>query len=138
MSNQMSITVSQQQGKVPVTVFHIEGEVNTNTYEALQTEAHKAFDAGARNLLLDLTKTTYISSAGLRAVHHIFTMLRSDAPGESDEAVSKGLRDGTFKSPHLKLLNPSASVFEVLKTMGFDMYLEIHTKLDQAVASFGA
>ncbi len=138
MSDQMSILVSQKQGQVPVTILHIKGEVNVNTYEALQAQAQEVFDAGARDLLLDLTDTSYVSSAGLRAIHHIFTMLRGDTPGESDEAMSKGLRDGTFKSPHLKLLNPSASVLEILKTAGFDMYLEIHYKLDQAVASFGA
>lgn len=137
MSDQLSISISQKQGRVPVTVFHVKGEINFNTYEELEAKAQEAFNGGARNLLLDLTDVTYISSAGVRAIHAVFVMLRSAAPGESDEAISKGVRDGTFKSPHLKLLNPSANVFEVLKTMGIDMYLEIYHDLDQAVASFG-
>lgn len=138
MSTQMSLTVSQEQGQVPVTVFHIKGEINVNTYEELQAKAQEAHAAGMRSLLLDLTDVTYISSAGLRAIHYLFTMLRTGAPGESDAAISKGLRDGTFKSPHLKLLNPAPDILEVLKTAGFDMYLEIHHDLQSAIASFGS
>jgi len=132
----MDITVSQEQGRVPVTVFHIHGDINVTTYEQLQQQAREAFDAGTRNLLLDLAEVTYISSAGIRALNDIFRLLRGDSPAESDEAMSKGLRDGTFKSPHLKLLNPSSRVLEVLKIAGVDMFLEIHRHLKDAVASF--
>ncbi len=132
----MDITIWQEQGKVPVTVFRPKGELNVNSYEQLQAEARKAFDSGARNMLLDLTDVPYVSSAGLRGIHAIFTMLRGSSPEESSEAVSKGLRDGTYKSPHLKLLNPCDHVMEVLHTAGFDMYLEIYQDLQKAVASF--
>jgi anti-anti-sigma factor len=137
MSSGLKITTSQPQARVPVTVFHIEGDViDTTSYEQLEAQARTAFDAGMRNLLLDLTKVRYISSSGLRALHSIFMLLRSDSPNESDEAMKQGLRDGTFKSPHLKLLNPSATVLETLRAMGFDMFLEIHHNLKEAIASF--
>lgn len=132
----MDIVVWQEQGRVPVTVLHVRGELNVNSYEQLQAEARKAFDAGARDMILDLTEVPYVSSAGLRGIHAIFAMLRTAATDETDEAVSKGLRDGTYKSPHLKLLSPSDHVMEVLHTSGFDMYLEVYTDLPQAVASF--
>jgi len=63
-------------------------------------------------------------------------MLRSESPEESDEAVRKGLADGTFKSPHLKLLKPDKNVNQVLRVAGFDMFLEIYANLKKAVASF--
>jgi len=50
--------------------------------------------------------------------------------------MAQGLRDGTFKSPHLKLLSPSPQVLEVLKIAGVDMFLEVHRELQEAVASF--
>jgi anti-anti-sigma factor len=136
MGSDMEIVVSQQQGQVPVTIFQITGNIDANSYEQLETQARQAYEAGTRALLLDLTKVPYMSSAGLRALHSIFTLLRSNVSGESDEAMSQGIRDGTFKSPHLKLLNPTSAVNEVLKTAGFDMYLEIHHKLKDAIASF--
>lgn len=133
----LQITVTQEQGRVPVTVLQIEGDViDANSYEQLEAQARAAIEAGTRNMLLDLTKMKYISSAGLRAIHTIFILLRGDTPGESNEAMKKGLMDGSFKSPHLKLLNPSPAVTETLRAMGFDMFLEIHRNLKDAIASF--
>ena len=132
----METHISNEQGRVPVTVFHIKGEIDTNSYEQLQAQAKQAFEAGTRNLLLDLREVTFISSSGFRALHYIFTLLRGDSPVESDAAISKGVRDGTFKSLHLKLLNPQPAVLQVLQTAGFDMYLEIHHNPKEAVASF--
>jgi len=132
----MEIVVSQEQGRVPVTVFRIQGELNVYTYERFQQKVREAHDAGMLNLLLDLAEVSYISSAGIRALNDSFKLLRTGAPEENDEAMAKGLRDGTFKSPHLKLLNPSPQVLEVLKIAGVDMFLEVHRHLREAVGSF--
>ena len=132
----MDITVSHEQGRVPITVFRIKGDIDVNSYEQLQAQARQAYEAGARDLVLDLTDTAYVSSAGIRAINSIFKLLRSDAPNESDEAMRKGLSDGTFKSPHLKLVNPSSHVHEVLTMAGVDMFLEVHPNVKDAVASF--
>jgi hypothetical protein len=77
-----------------------------------------------------------MATAGLRALHAIFTLLRADTPEESDATTKAGIAAGTFVSPHLKLLNPNAYVLEVLKVAGYDMFLEIHHDAAQAVASF--
>ena len=132
----MEITVTQEQGRVPVTVLHVQGDVNASTADQFLEEAQQAYDDGARDMLIDLSKVSLLSSAGLRALHTIFNMLRSDSPEENDEAVRKGLTDGTFKSPHLKLLSPDKNVTQVLSMAGFDMFLEIHNNLKKAVASF--
>ena len=132
----MEITISQEQGRVPVTVFHIKGDINTETYDRLQAQAQQAMQAGARYLLLDLAQVPYVSSYGIRAISQIFTWLRDLAQDQDEAAISKGLRDGTFKSPHLKLTNPSQRVLKVLTTAGVDMFLEIHSDLKQAIASF--
>jgi anti-anti-sigma factor len=136
MGSGIQINTSVEQGRVPVTVFHVMGEVNTHTYDQLQAQADQAYAGGMRNLVLDLSEVPYLSSAGLRALHHIFTILRTNAPAESDQAMSQGLRDGTFTSPHLKLVNPNPTVREVLKVSGFDMYLQIYHTVKEAVASY--
>jgi anti-anti-sigma factor len=136
MSANLTIEVSAAQAREPVTIFKVEGEVNTNSYEQLQARADQEYAAGMRNLVLDLSQVPYVSSAGLRALHHIFMLLRAPTPEESDAAISKGLRDGTFKSPHLKLLNPSPAVREVLKVSGFDMYMQSYDTLQEALDAF--
>ncbi|MCX5973649.1 MAG: hypothetical protein NTU59_03035, partial [Coprothermobacterota bacterium] len=63
-------------------------------------------------------------------------MLKGDLAKEGEEAMSRGLRDGTFTSPHLKLLNPTPLVKDVLKMTGFDMFLEVHRNYKEAILSF--
>ena len=105
----MEIKVFTENGRVPVTVMHVDGNIDTSTYEMFQAKADEAIKAGARYILVDLTHTPFVSSAGLRALQVIFNQLRSINPDAnlSDEEVKKGISAGTYKSPHLKLLNLS-------------------------------
>ncbi|HEX7976089.1 MAG TPA: STAS domain-containing protein [Anaerolineales bacterium] len=136
MNPGMTIRVSSEQGRVPVTVFHVSGDIDGNTYEQFQVQAAQTAESGTHDLLIDLSQVGYVSSAGLRAIHYVFNLLRSNTPEESDEAMRKGLMDGSFKSPHLKLLNPNPAVTTSLKTAGFDMYLAIYHNLKEAVDSY--
>jgi anti-anti-sigma factor len=129
----MDIIVSKTMARVPVTVFKIRGEINAHTGEQLQTQGEAAHSAGARNLVLDLSEATYISSAGIRVLNHLFKLYRGQ---DADEAISQGVRAGTYKSPHLKLAGPSTSVRKTLSMAGVDMFLEMHADLQSALASF--
>jgi hypothetical protein len=62
--------------------------------------------------------------------------MRSDAADEADEVVRSGLRDGSYRSAHLKLLKPNETTLRVLSLAGYDMFLEIHRDLKEAIASF--
>lgn len=130
----MEIAVVHEQARVPVTVVRIKGDIRSA--EELQERAQALYANGTRNILIDLTGVPYIASAGLRAFHSIFRLLRTDAPGESDEAVHKGIAGGSYYSPHLKLLNPSKHALEVIKMTGYDMFLEIHYDFQRAIDSF--
>lgn len=130
----MDITITKDQGRVPVTVFHLSGDLTSD--QELLSQANEAYQADTRFILLDLAGVPYMSSSGLRALHQIFDMLRRDTPVQSDRVVTKGITSGTFTSPHLKILNPSNHVMEVLKIAGYDMFLEIHRDYRKAIASF--
>ncbi|HZY43821.1 MAG TPA: STAS domain-containing protein [Anaerolineae bacterium] len=132
----MEITVKQEEGRRPISVIHVKGDIDSNTYQQLQAEIDKSIAAGIHNMLIDMSEVPFMSSAGIRVLNHTFNELRGTLPQETDEAMKKGLRDGTFKSPHLKILNPSARVLEVLKMAGVDMFLEIHKDYSEAVASY--
>ena len=134
--SKLSISTEEKQGRVPVTIFHLKGDLDGNTYEQLQKKADEVFQAGTRHLILDLSQVPFISSAGIRGLHYVFNLLRTDSVSESDQAISKGLRDGTFKSPHLKLLSPNQNVANLLKVTGYDMFLEVHYNSNEAVKSF--
>jgi hypothetical protein len=130
----MKISVVHEQAKVPVTVLRLSG--NLTSEEELQATAKDVFDRGTRNILIDMSDVPYVASAGLRALHYIYTLLRTDAPNESDDVVKRGIAAGTFTSPHLKLLKPNPKVLDVLKMTGYDMFLQIHHDFRRAVDSF--
>jgi ABC-type transporter Mla MlaB component len=130
----MEILVSQEQGRVPVTVFKVMGNIDSATYQQLEAQARQAFEGGMKNLLLDLSEAPYVSSAGIRALNDMILMLKTSA--ESDEAMNKGIADGSFKSPHVKLLKPNRNVAEVLRLAGMDMLVEVHEDYQEAIASF--
>jgi hypothetical protein len=79
-----------------------------------------------------------MSSAGLRAFHTLFNELRSINPEAnlSDDQMKRGISAGTYKSPHLKLLNLSPETKTVFETSGFDMYIDTFSDRKAAIASF--
>jgi anti-anti-sigma factor len=134
----MEIKVSTENGRVPVTVLHVDGNIDSSTYETFQSTARKLIEEGARYILVDLSHAPFVSSAGLRALHTLFNELRLRNPDTnlSDQQVKQGISAGTYKSPHLKLLNLSPETRTVFETSGFDMYIDTFTDMKTAIASF--
>lgn len=136
----MDISVSQVQGNVPVTVLKLDGQLDGQNYQDLIIKAQELYRAGTRDLLLDLSDVTYISSAGLVALHSIALMLRGeeipDTEGGWSAYRSMGRSSEAGLQKHIKLLNPREEVKSVLEMVGFDRVFEIYTDLDQAVNSF--
>ena len=119
MSN-LNIRVSQMEAKVPVTVIHVSGEIDASSHQDLDAKAAEITGGGAKHILLDLSETTYMSSAGFRSMHKIHTALK----GSGDDSAA------------LKLLKPSDEVKRLLKTMGFDAHISAYNDMNEAVNSF--
>ena len=134
----MEIKVFTENGKVPVTVMHVDGNIDSATYEAFKAKADEIIKDGVRYILVDLSHAPFVSSAGLRALHGIFNELRALNPDAnlSDDEVKKGIAAGTYKSPHLKLLNLSEETRTAFTLSGFDMFIQTFTDKETAIASF--
>ena len=120
----LSIMVGNEQGDVPVSILRLEGDIDASTYKSLEEKASELISDGTAKILLDLSGVKYMGSAGFRAIHAISNMLDKDGPS------------GLNKSPHLKLLNPTDDVSRVIKTLGFDVYLDIFKDREEAINSF--
>ena len=135
----MEIKVSQEQGNVPVSVIHIKGDLDASSYLELVNTAQKLYNAGVRSLLLDLTDLDFISSAGLASLHIVTKLFRGEkADSEDGWGTYKEFdrdREAGMQS-HVKLLNPSADIDNVLETVGFKQFFEVYTDLNEAVQSF--
>jgi anti-anti-sigma factor len=132
----MNIEVSHENGKVPVTVMSIVGDIDSSNYEQLDQIAYQEIENGTRYILMDLSRVHFMSSAAFRSISRIFKKLRSLSKDGTDNEMLKGINAGTYKSPYLKLYKPSRAVAETLKTAGYDMLLEIHAEMKAAIASF--
>ena len=133
----MEIKVSTMTGRVPVTVAHVEGNVDISTADIFQANIMSLIEGGARHILVDMEHAPFMSSAGLRALHQIFNKLREvNEDNVTDEEMKKGIREGAYKSPHLKLLNLSENTKVAFDTAGFDMFIETFTDLQAAINSF--
>lgn len=132
----MEIEALHYNARQPVTVLRIRGDIGAESSGALLEKAQEVYQAGARHLLLDLSEVGYMSSAGLKAIHQIFMLLRPDVPGEADDVVRKGIASGVYRSPYLRLLNPNRHVSQTLRMAGYDMFLETFTDLREAIAAF--
>ncbi|MEW6083731.1 MAG: STAS domain-containing protein [Chloroflexota bacterium] len=134
----MEIKVFTENGRVPVAVMHVDGNIDAGTHEQFQARANELIKSGVRHILVDLSHTKFVSSAGLRAFHNVFNQLRALDPSSamSEEDVRKGISTGTYKSPHLKLLNLSPEARAAFEMAGFDMFIETFADKATAVASF--
>jgi len=134
----MDIKTFTEKGDVTVTVMHVDGNLDNSTFEAFQTRADELIDSGAHYILVDLSHVPFVSSAGMRALQHIYERLRNLHPDSdlSAEDVKKGIREGTYKSPFLKLLSPSKEAAKTFEMTGFDMFIESFTDKDTAIAAF--
>lgn len=134
----MDIQVTTESGTVPVTIMHVDGNIDAGTYQGFQEKAEELIRGGARHILIDLSDSRFVSSAGLRALHHIFNELRANDNNNpiSEEDVRRGISAGTYKSPHLKLVHLSKDTKTAFDLSGFDMFIETYDDKQAAIASF--
>ena len=113
------VKISQIEGRVPVTVFHLQDRVNLGNYAELEQTAKDAYENGMRNLVIDLSTTPSLTSIGVRALVVIHKMLST-----AEDAK------------HLKLAGPIPNIRDMLQISGITQYIEIYDTVDEAVVSF--
>ena len=136
----MEISVSTQQGSVPITVVQPHGDVDASNYAGLVAKVESLQKDGARDFLMDLSDVPFMSSAGLVALHSIAVLLRGEKPADPQsgwaalKSMDRSREAGMQK--HIKLLNPQQYVAETFEKAGFTQFFEVYTDVKKAVASF--
>lgn len=95
-------------------VFVIDGRVDTDGAVQLESRLSQAVKQGHHNLVLDLTETNYLNSAGLRILADILTQCRD-------------------QSGDVLIAAPNIKVMRVLEIIGFDKFFTVYSTVDEAV-----
>ena len=136
----MDISVSQMQGNVPVSVLKLDGQLDGQNYQDLIAKAQELHKAGARDFLLDLSDLTYISSAGLVALHSVALLAKGEDLPDTEHGWAAyralGRTSAAGVQTHVKLARPREEVKSVLDMVGFTNVFAIFNDLDEAVKSF--
>ena len=80
----MTTVVEQVAGTPPIAVLTLAGELDASNFEGLVDNVAKAYAAGSRGLVLDLTGLTFMASSGLVALYSAERIMRGDPPPDPD------------------------------------------------------
>ena len=139
----LNMGVEIVEGRVPVTVLRLEGELDATNYEQLISRVEALYNEGARDLLLDLENVDFVSSSGLIGLHSAALIMRGETLADREEgwaafrAVSRDMLKSSSQEAHFKLLNPQPVVRKVLDTSGFSDFMPVFEDEAAAIASFG-
>jgi len=123
MISDLKITTEQRQVKVPVTVFHMRGWLDSQGEAQFLEAARLAYDEGVRYLLVNMSDLDTLTSAGMRAIQKVYKMFTP--------------KEDQFKVAHFKLCNAPPQIYNVLGVTGFLQNIPMYESLDAALESFG-
>jgi anti-anti-sigma factor len=92
------------------------GEVDLTNADGLREALLSVLDAGARGLVVDMTQTTFLDSAGITA------LVRASRRASEDNAT-------------LRLAVTAPAVLRVLNLVGLDRVISVYPGVSEAVAS---
>jgi anti-anti-sigma factor len=101
----------------PAIVLHVAGQLDTRTAPELETKVDALLAEGDKSLIFDLSRTVYVSSAGLRV------ML----------SAAKRMLGANQR---FALCGVNADVMEVLTMTGFHRILPIHDDVEHTLAGW--
>ncbi len=140
----MNLTVDQAQGKAPVAILRLDGDLDAATYEQVIDRARELYSSGSRNIVLDLRAVPYMGSSGLVALHAVALLFEGeqvpdlDSGWEAHHAIGRSIQSGKALK-HTRLLvveDVSASVRRVLARTGLDRLIPLETEEAAAVGGF--
>ena len=137
----LTTTTEEVAGRVPITVVTLEGELDASNFERLIDDVRGLYDAGTRNLLLDLSDLTFLASSGLVALHSIVRILHGEPPPDPEAGWGAlhelGLDAGEGSTQReVQLAGPQPAVARVLQRTGLDRLFVVHADRATGIADF--
>jgi anti-anti-sigma regulatory factor len=136
----MEIKTSAAPDSPGTVILSLNGELDASNYLDVIEKVRQLYKEGARQLVIDLSNVTFLSSSGLVALHSAALVMRGDEPPNPElgwsafHAIAADVDRG-FETC-CKLVNPQGRVRKTLEMTGFNTFLQIYDDVDAAVRSF--
>ena len=131
----MKITVSIEQTGEPIAIMKLEGDINASNFMEVVDKAEEIYNNPSRNLIIDLSDVTGISSTGQVAVHKI-ALIYSGVPQDVGANENPDFTHSNSARKYVKLLNPQPEVDQALEKAGLKFFFKVFKDLESAIQSF--
>ena len=111
--------ISQVNGRVPVTILRLRERIDLDNFAELENLVKDAYQAGTRNLVIDLEQSNTLTSIGLRALVVIHKIMAKD------NNINR-----------LRVTGVTTIIHEIMDVTGVAEFIDIYDTVDEAVASF--
>jgi anti-anti-sigma factor len=137
----LDTTIAEVEGRVPITVLALDGELDASNFESLIERVNELYLAGTRHLLIDLTDLRFLASSGLVALYSAVQLMHGEPPPDLESgwgafhSMDLDAAGGTNQS-EVQLCGAQPAVARVLDRTGLAQLFPMHTDRATAVAAF--
>src|SRR5262245_40811294 len=134
----MAIDVEDLGGSPAVTVVALDGELDASNYERVIETVRDAYGRGARGLVLDLAKLSFMASSGLFALHSTYRIMRGETPPDPEGgwgALHQVAHDHEASASNVRIAGAQDSIARVLERTGMTQLFGIDAGRAEAVAA---
>ena len=134
----MTIDVEHMGGSPSITVVALDGELDASNYERVIEVVRDAYANGARGLVLDLERLTFMASSGLFALHSALRIMRGDTPPDPEMgwgALHEVSQDHDSAASNVRLAAAQEPIARVLERTGMTGLFGIDASRADAIAA---
>jgi anti-anti-sigma regulatory factor len=137
----MEINTQSVPGSSTLAVLDLNGELDASNYLDVIERVRQLYDQGTRQLVIDLSDVSFLSSSGLVALHSAALVMRGEEPPSPDlgwsafHAIASDVEREGFETC-CTLANPQPRVRRSLEMTGFSAFLHMYDDVDTAIQSF--
>jgi anti-anti-sigma factor len=134
----MTIDVEHLGGTPAVTVVALDGELDASNYEQVIEIVRDTYARGARGLVFDMSKLSFMASSGLFALHSALRIMRGETPPDPEMgwgALHQVSHDHDTAAVNVRLAAPQESIARVLERTGMAGLFGVDASRADAVAA---
>lgn len=134
----MTIDVEHLGGSPAVTVVALDGELDASNYQQVIEIVRDAYARGARGLVFDFSRLTFMASSGLFALHSAVRIVRGETPPDAEMgwgALHEMAKDHDATGANVRIAAPQDAIARVLERTGMTTLFGIDASRADAVAA---